>query len=169
MSKVHDLGQGWKALEVKGRGVVVSLEMGVVFVEHAKIDDDGSLVADWPVDAPAVEARPAKPGPSSIAAVNVKAFLEEISRRNLTVNGHYGAVGPLIGRLRDVLKDVEPHSPLEESIGSLLALGDHGRLGAAAAIVEMSPEKRAEFAKLLDSRDVDGMEAFVDGCIGGAA
>lgn len=168
MSKVKDLGQGWKVLEIKGRGVVVALEMGLVFVENAKIDEDGSLVADWPT-IPAPSASPAKPGPSSIASVNGKAFIDEISTKNLTGDGHYGVIGPLLGRIHGVLKDVGPESPIGESLGNLLALGDHVRYGSAAAVVEMSAAKQDEFFKLLEAPDAEAIEAFVDRCISGAA
>jgi hypothetical protein len=168
MSKVHDLGIGWQALEVAGRGVVVAAGNGIVFFEDARIDEDGNLVAAFfDVQSPAVAK--VKPGPSSIAGVNVAAFMEETARRNLTADGHYGSVGPIVGKLREVLDSLDDGSPVAASLGNLLALGDHGRFGAAAVIVGMGQERLDEFVRVLAAPEADAVEEFVDKCITSAA
>lgn len=83
MTEIHELSKGWDALEIKGRGVIVKTGSGPLFIEDVTIVD-GELVGLTYDEVKASITPAKKPGPSSIAAVNLKAFEEEVSRRNLS-------------------------------------------------------------------------------------
>jgi hypothetical protein len=163
----QDIGD-WKALEINGLGVIVQGDTGLAFVPDAKIED-GKLVADFelPPASPAVR----KPGPSTIASVNIKSFLAQMTgkdgyaAKNLTSGGEYGPIGPYLARLKEVVQNLEPESPLESALGAFLASGDHIRHGMAAAVLALKPEMLEELTKVLSNPEPDIVENFVDRCI----
>ena len=162
MGTFIEIGEGLKALEIKGRGVVLTSKSNTLFLDYVAILD-GELV-DADVGVQSGSARPVKPGPSSIASVNIEAFEKEVSRRNLTPAGEYGAVGPLVGKLRDALKLAGEGSPTANLLGNLLALGDHAKFGSAAAVVGMPAALQEEFATVLEAGETADLESFVDKC-----
>jgi hypothetical protein len=165
MTEIHELSKGWDALEIKGRGVIVKTGSGPLFIEDVTIVD-GELVGLTYDEVKASITPAKKPGPSSIAAVNLKAFEEEVSRRNLSAGGEYGVSGALVAKLRERIKTMTPET--SSAIGNLLALGDHDKYGSVAVVIGMAPARQEEFAKVLDG-DADALEDFVDECIVGAA
>jgi hypothetical protein len=162
MATIHDLSGGLQALEIKGRGVIVVSKSSLLLIHDVQVVEGELVVVD--VSYPAA-AHPVKPGPSSIAAVNVTAFMDETRRRNLTGGGEYGAVGPLLAKLREKLKVCADDSPFASLIGNLLAMGDHSKYNSVAAVIEMPAALQAEFSQLLDGDDSEALEAFVDKAI----
>ena len=171
MSEVTKIGGcDWKALEVRGLGVIVQAEMGLIFVRGAAIENGELVGRIVEGEAPLqVASRPAKPALSSQASVCIAAFEEEMKRRNLRHDGEYGVLGAYIAKLREVLAHVEPDSDMESAFGSLLALGDRGKLGTAAFIYTMTPKLLDEFKQVLDHPEPDLVQEFVDRVIVGAA
>jgi hypothetical protein len=171
MSKVIKLDDGWKAMEVAGLGVIVQAEMGLIFVEYAKIDEAGGLVAmEMPaVAAPEAAPKPNKGGPTSMASVNVKAFLDGTVGKNFGGGGEYGPFGAHLKRLREVLQTVDPESEQGTLWGNFLAMGDHTRYGVVAAVIGLKPAALDELSQILASPEPDLVETFVDRVVTGAA
>jgi hypothetical protein len=138
----------------------------MLWIEGAKISEEGELVFDDtryfsqvnPEPAPVV----AKPGPSSIASINVKAFMEEMTRRNLTQGGEYGPLGPIIGKLKHLLKGVDDNAAVRTSIGELLSMGDHPKYNMAAAFLAMNSQQIDELSAALDSSDLEKIQEFCE-------
>ena len=162
---IQDLACGWKVMEIGGRGVIVVAGSAGLFIEDVKIE--GGQLVDASAGGLAAPVR-VNHGPSSIAEVNVTALRDELRGKNLTSAGTYGATGPLLEKLGKTLKDAGPDSPLVSPLGAMLALGDHGRFGAVAAVIEMSPERRTQFSALLDEPDAEKIEEFADQYIAAA-
>ena len=162
MAEILELAKGWIALEVKGRGVIVQAEMGLIFIEDATIKD-GAVVALEPPVPPEIPSLPrTKKEFSSVASVNVKQFLDEMTRRNLTPLGEFGALGATITKLREVLKHSDPDGEVATALGNLLVYGDHDRFGIVAAIVAMDAKTLDEFNEVLNSPEADVVQEFVD-------
>ena len=169
MSQVHDIGGGWKGMEVPGVGVIVQAEMGLILVPYSRIVE-GNIVGDErPAETTTAPAKTSR-APSTIASVNVKAFATQMEGKNLTSGGEYGGIGPVLRKLLEFVQGIEPDSPQEAFIGNLLATGNHERFGMSAAVVAIAEAKRLdEFVQVLNSPEPDILEAFVDKCITGAA
>lgn len=172
MNEPISIGSTWKALEIKGLGVIVQGDKGLLFVPATKIQD-GEIVTDLAPDTAAVGTatvvQPARRGPASQSEVTVKGFLEAMKQKNLTAGGEYGAYGPLLNRLKELLFGLEEDSPLLAPLGTFLALGDHPRYGFAAAVVALSDAKLNELTALLAQPEAEPVEAFVEKCLTGAA
>ena len=168
MKEVVEIGDGWKGLEIPGVGVVIKAGASLLLVENTRIDKD-ELVADFPTVVTTSGSAPQKPQASSIASVNVRDFLEEVKRRNLSTAGEYGPLGPMVAKLRDVLKDIDEDSPVATAFGDLLAQGDHARFGTVAAIIAMTAKQAEEFGTVLANPLPDLVQEFVDRMITGQA
>jgi hypothetical protein len=164
--------EGLKVEQVKDLGCIIQVgDTQPFFIEGCRVYGTKLMALPWAipgrdvpssVPSPDAPVKPSKPEPSTVATVNVAAFQEETARRNLTTQGEYGPHGPVLARLREVLKVQEPDSVIETAIGNLLALGDHGRYGTAAAIIGLPDEAMKEFSELLKAPDAEKIEAFVD-------
>ena len=161
MGEVHDVGGGWKAMEVKGLGVLVAAEMAMTFLPGTMVQD-GEIV----VMPAAVEASRKKPAAS---IVSIKTFLDDMETYDLTSSGTFGTLGPVLGKLKGFLDDVEPTAPVAQSIGNLLARGDHARHGSAAGVICLPEDQREGLSNILESGDEDLVKVFVDRAIGAAA
>jgi hypothetical protein len=138
--------------------------MGLIFIEGVKVD--GKELVDYAI--PAAAKKIEKIGPSTIASVNVNAFKVEVSRKNLALDGDYGPLGPTMKKTLGFIENAGADSPSIDILGDFLALGDHGRFGAGAAIVGLQPDTLAEFRTILDSGNADTLQTFVDKRISGA-
>lgn len=146
----------WTYKEVRGLGLIVQAEMGLIFIEGACLDADGEpCVMDSPNAAPAV----ATVGKTMVSSI--KAFLDETSKRDLRGAGEYGANGAVLAKLRDYIKALPESAPELDSISDFLSTGNHDRFGAAAAVLSLQPEFIGELAKVLEKPDAEKIEAFV--------
>jgi hypothetical protein len=162
-SGVVEIGGGWKALDVPGLGVIVQAEMGLIFVDGAMVNEAGRLEAMPIEDAPAAAPR----GPVIAAESSIKAFLEEVGRKNLGVSGEYGPMGPTLAKLKEVLSAVEPDSPLGVAFGDFLALGNHDRFRQAAAVLSLNAKQIEMLNGVLNSPELDIVQSFVARAVSG--
>lgn len=171
--------EGWSVLEIKGRGIVVGHKGALLFVEGVKLGEDGEYTADEQaiLERRIIESidrtpfRPPAPQKnlSSLSEVSVKAFKDEMGRKNLNSGGEYGANGVYLSRLLEFLKGVTPGSELENLMGTFLSTGDHQRYGAAGAVLSLKPESKDELIRVLSTPEQDIVENFVDRVATGAA
>ncbi len=188
MSKFKAIDDGLEALDIPGYGCLIRTEKGrpLQVLEGVTVGttivDPGdetkpplleyTLIFDDSISpAAAAAAKSLKPTQvaSSLASVNVNAFLKHVEQRSLSPAGEFGNYGPPIAKLRDFLKGVDLESETASSLGNFLATGDHLRHGPVAAVVALSEQRLAELSSVLTTPEPEKIEAFVDACIVGTA
>ena len=152
-----------QVIEIKGRGLVFRDNTGMVFIENAKIGENGEYVADGVPSGPVDITKPGVMRTFTSQSDNqIKAFQEEMARRNLSADGEYGTNGPYLAKLRNAISEVEPTSPQHALLGGFLQSGDHMRYGRAAAVVDLSEKGREELMAVLKNPSEEKLEEFID-------
>ena len=171
MAKIFaEITDNLQAYEIKGLGCLVRAKPGaqLLFLEGATINEEMEIVMDqdrYAIANAAEAPKPVKQGPSPIASVNVKSFLTEMDRKNLTAGGEFGPLGPILGKLNHVLKGSDEGSAVRTAFGDLLGMGDHGRYGSAAAVLAMNAQQLDRLNEVLNSPEGDIVQEFVDSVI----
>ena len=162
-----EITAGLEVLEIPGWGVLARAKSGASLhpLEGVVVSESGELVADGPAMVSGeTTATTSRKGPASQAEINVNGFLKMVQgppAKTLSVSGEYGASGPIIGKLKDLLLGLPDDDPRIYTLGTFLARGDHGRYNFAAAIFALDPEGIKKLEETLANPTPEAIEAFV--------
>ncbi|MCK9570885.1 hypothetical protein M0R72_18185 [Candidatus Pacearchaeota archaeon] len=160
MKNPVEIGGGWKAMAVKGGGVIIQAEMGLVAVEWADLDEKGNLVNCCGSRAEEKSA-PKRVVPSTGKAA-IEEFLKATDMRDLSSEGMYGPIGPTVKKFRDFLKTVDVGTPFADTVGEFLLTGDQLRYHEVAALVALNQDQVTALNQELDNGGADSLEKLLE-------